>query len=298
MTISSGEIQPILNQIRNNQKDVGYQRQILNNYQQLVDILKKENSAIHSTYYDNVTRNSADGQQSKYVFQSSSILNTLYNYGFWVYMILAIILCVVIVRKTFKVYEKVLLVLAILTYPFYIYPLEELSYVVSVYLWDLVISVAYNTGHGNTSLEYGLSPNAGGDTSVSQTKDVAMDEKVDSGKKEVTPAPTLFIPRTLPPKPTATLSTLSFEATDTTFSAGSGSSGPAGPANSLADSNTISLAQSYEAAWTVAPSNPPKINGPTPIPDVTPYQGPAGTTSPGSSVEPTTPAPPEHTVAP
>jgi hypothetical protein len=271
MSISSSEFNTILSKIQNNQKDIGYQTQILKNYQQLVDSLKKENSAVYSTYYDSITRNSADSQQSKYVFQSSSILNNLYNYGFWIYLLLAVILCVVILRKSFNMYYKFILVAAILTYPFYIYPLEELSYRVSVYIWNLIISVAYNSGYGNTSIEYGLSSNAGGNMVSSSVGNLAGgsdsttggENGVKGGKggaggaggagsagAETTPP--LFIPRTLPPIPTQTLSTLQFDSTN-------------------AEPQTVDTAN-----WPEPPAEEPQINGTTPEPPLTPQPGPPG----------------------
>jgi multisubunit Na+/H+ antiporter MnhG subunit len=135
--------------------------QLLNNYQQLFDTVKKENDTINSTYSNNWTLNTAAGQQSKYLYQSSSILSTINTYGFWIYMILAVILCVIIWRNPFNIYFRIIIIVSILTYPFYIYPLEELSYKISVYIWDVLLSNTYDNGYNNTSLEYGLNGSAG-----------------------------------------------------------------------------------------------------------------------------------------
>ena len=155
MAYTSDQVYSLLGQIENNQHDSGYQIQILNNYQQLIDTVNKENSIIRSSF-DKITFNSADGQQSKYIYQSSTILSKIYNYGFWIYLVLAVILCIVIWMKPDSIYMKVFLVVAILLYPFYIYPLEELSYVVSTYIWDILLSITYDNGYKNTSIEYGL----------------------------------------------------------------------------------------------------------------------------------------------
>ena len=96
MSFSINQVQSLLSQIQNNQSDSGYQIQLLNNYQQLLDTVKKENQSIYSTYYSTMTVNSADAQQSKYVYESSSTLSKIYNYGFWIYIVLGIILSIII----------------------------------------------------------------------------------------------------------------------------------------------------------------------------------------------------------
>lgn len=158
MSFTIQQLQSVLGEIQGNQHDGGYQIQILNNYQQLLDTVTKENNIIKSTYIDGITVNSADGQQSKYVYQSSNILKTINYYGVWIYLVLAVILCVVIYfRQSFSIFLKIPLFFLILTYPYYIYPLEEWSYIISVYVWDVLLSVVYSNGYGNTSLEYGVS---------------------------------------------------------------------------------------------------------------------------------------------
>ena len=156
MSVSANQIQSILSQAQSTQHDSGYQIQILNNYQQLIDSVKKENYTINATYIDGISVNSANSQQSKYVIQSSTILGNLNKYGFWIYLILGFLLSAIIIMKPMNMYYKFILVFFILTYPFYIYPLEEFTYRISKYLSDLTMSIAYNTGYGNTSLEYGI----------------------------------------------------------------------------------------------------------------------------------------------
>jgi len=56
---------------------------------------------------------------------------------------------------------KVLMIAGILLYPFYIYPLEELSFIVSTYIWDLLLSNTYDNGYSKTSIEYGLNGTSG-----------------------------------------------------------------------------------------------------------------------------------------
>jgi len=156
MSISAGEIQALLSQAQSIQNDAGYQIQILNNYQQLIDTVKKENKTIKATYIDGIAVNSADSQQSRYVIQSSSILSNISKYGFWIYLILGLILSGIIITKPLSIYIRIVLVALVMLYPFYIYPLEELLYAMSRYIWSVITSVAYNTGYGNTSMEYGI----------------------------------------------------------------------------------------------------------------------------------------------
>ena len=89
----------LLQGVQNHQNDLGYQMQILNNYQQLYDTVQKENNVIYSTYYQDLTFNSANSRQSGYVYQSTGILNTVSLYGFWIYIALAVVLSVIVFRK-------------------------------------------------------------------------------------------------------------------------------------------------------------------------------------------------------
>ena len=223
MSYTAADVQVLLSNIQESQHDVGYQIQLLNNYQQLSDAVQKQNNMIYSTYYDKITFNSADSQQSKYVFQSSLILKNLYTYGFWIYITLAILLCVLIWRNEMNVWYKVILVVAILLYPFYIYPLEELSYRISSYIWALLLSVSYDNGYGNMSMEHGLSLNAGEAASVDGGSSVGIKGKSSAGgyssvgesspdetdsttenkgNIKTNKIPPLYVPPTLPPPPT------------------------------------------------------------------------------------------------
>jgi hypothetical protein len=172
MAYTANDVYSLLSQIQNNQNDGGYQTQILNNYQQLLDTVSKENNILDSTYNKKWTFNSLAGQQSKYMYQSSTILSKIYTYGFWIYLILAVILCVVVSIKPNSIFIKVILVLIIILYPFYIYPLEEFCYMISVYIWSLLLSNTYDNGYNNTSIEYGLNGSPGSFGPEEGSKDV------------------------------------------------------------------------------------------------------------------------------
>jgi len=197
------------------QNDLGYQIQILNNYQQLHDAVKKENDSIYSTYYHDITFNSANSQQSKYVYQSSTILSTINKWGFWIYIVLAIILSIMIFRNEMDMLSKIGYILLVLLYPFYIYPLEELTYKVSVYIWNLLISVTYDNGYKNTSLEYAI---ASGEKlsgpPVSEKAPALLHEAsyVTNDKDENgNDIPPLYVPPARPTAPRGTPAPLSFD---------------------------------------------------------------------------------------
>jgi hypothetical protein len=99
---------------------------------------------------------SADAQQVKYTNQSTSILSTVYKYTFYVYMILAVILCGVIFFKAkFSIPKQIFLYLLILLFPFYIYAVENILYIAAAYLYNLVLSNIYSNGFSTTQMEYG-----------------------------------------------------------------------------------------------------------------------------------------------
>ena len=217
----------ILQGVQNHQNDLGYQLQILNNYQQLHDAVEKENNSIYSTYYHDLTFNSANSRQSKYVSQSTSILNTINAWGFWIYSVLAIVLSILIIRTEMGFYYKMILVLLTITYPFYIYPLEEITYKLSVYIWNLLISVTYDNGYKNTSLAYGIASGeklSGPPVSekaaslVHEASYVTGEKKGEKGETgEVIPP--LYIPPTRASAPKRTQATLEFDISNDSSSA-------------------------------------------------------------------------------
>jgi len=131
-----------------------FQTQTLNNYRTLYDKVKAENDRIENTYNKIQNEHSADVQKSKYVNLSEAIIKNVYTYSFWIYMVLAIVLCVFVYNHDFSNIIKVVLFIVILGFPFYIYFLENLTYTVSIYLYNIIISISYNNGYSNTNIEY------------------------------------------------------------------------------------------------------------------------------------------------
>ena len=210
----------ILQGVQNHQNDLGYQLQILNNYQQLHDAVEKENNTIYSTYYHDLTFNSANSRQSKYVYQSTTILNTINNWGFWIYIALAIVLSVLIIRTEMGIYSKIGLVIATVGYPFYIYPLEQITYILTAYIWNLLISVTYDNGYKNTSLEYAVAsgeklsgpPVSEKPASLLNEASYVTSEHGENGEE----IPPLYVPPTRPPAPQRTEATLTFDTSTST----------------------------------------------------------------------------------
>ena len=121
-----------------------FQQQVLRNYTLLYDKVKTENDRIKNTYDVMKNANSASGQKSKYVNQSTQILQKIYNVLFWIYLVLAVGLSVVIYMYSKQgLYMKVFLILLVLLFPFYIYPLEIFVFEILRYLYSLVLSVVY-----------------------------------------------------------------------------------------------------------------------------------------------------------
>ena len=123
---------------------LSFQQQVLKNYTLLYDKVKTENERIKNTYDVMKNANSASGQKSKYVNQSTQILQKIYNVLFWIYLVLAVGLSVVIYMYSKQgLYMKVFLILLVLLFPFYIYPLEIFVFEILRYLYSLVLSVVY-----------------------------------------------------------------------------------------------------------------------------------------------------------
>ena len=123
---------------------LSFQQQVLRNYTLLYDKVKTENDRIKNTYDVMKNANSASGQKSKYVNQSTQILQKIYDVLFWIYLVVAVGLSVVIYMYSKQgIYMKVFLILLVLLFPFYIYPLEIFVFEILRYLYSLVLSVVY-----------------------------------------------------------------------------------------------------------------------------------------------------------
>jgi hypothetical protein len=127
-----------------------YQNQLLNTYQSLLDKVTVENNMIEKSYPDT----SISGQKSIYINKSSDTLASINKWLFWIYIALAIVLCVLIVMKPYSIPFKIFIVALIISFPFYIHPAETLTYQISMYIYSILLSVVYNNGYGNTKLEY------------------------------------------------------------------------------------------------------------------------------------------------
>lgn len=156
-TYTSGEVYGIITDLKGDRENkiASYQKEVLNTYTTLYNKLKSENERLKATDDKNKNHHSTDGQQSKYVNQSASILSTIYFYMFWIYIALGLVLCVFIYLQPFSIIMKIVYFIIILGFPFYIYILENLFYNVSIYLYKIIISVAYTNGFSDTNIEYG-----------------------------------------------------------------------------------------------------------------------------------------------
>jgi hypothetical protein len=128
----------------------GYQTQVLNTYQTLLDKVTTENKMIEKSY----PGLSVAGQKSIYINQSTETLTGINTILYWLYIVVAVILSVMIIRKSFSIGYKIALVIVIIGFPFYIYWIEELTYKLSMYIYSVLLSIVYNNGFANTKLEY------------------------------------------------------------------------------------------------------------------------------------------------
>jgi lipopolysaccharide export LptBFGC system permease protein LptF len=131
-----------------------FQMQTLNNYTTLYNKVKAENDRLENTYNKIKNEHSADAQKSKYIGLSEQILKTVYTYAFWIYMILAVVLCILIYNKPLSPMMKTILIIVIIGFPFYIYLIENVTYTVCIYLYNIMVSTVYNNGYSNTNIEY------------------------------------------------------------------------------------------------------------------------------------------------
>lgn len=135
-------------------KLLAFQIQILNNYTTLHNKVKTENDRIDKTYDKIKNEHSADSQKSKYVELSQKILKNIYLYSLVIYMVLSLVLCVLIYYKPFTLTMKIAFIVIILGFPFYIFFLENITYKISIYLYNLTLSTVYTNGYSNANIEY------------------------------------------------------------------------------------------------------------------------------------------------
>jgi hypothetical protein len=140
------DLDGVINRIGSDRENsiIQFQQQVYNNYSLLYDKVKTENTQITNTFDGIQNVNSANGQKSKYITQSTQILQRIYGVLFWIYLVLAIGLSVVIYMFSKQgLYMKIFWILVILLFPFYIYPLEIYVFEIFRYLYSLVLSVVY-----------------------------------------------------------------------------------------------------------------------------------------------------------
>jgi hypothetical protein len=140
------DLDSVINVISGNRESsmIQYQTQVLTNYTMLLDKVKKENIQLANSFDYMKNQSSADGQKSKYVNQSTQILEKIYNVLFWIYLVVAVGLSVVIYMYSKQgIYMKVFFILLVLLFPYYIYPLENFVFEIMRYLYSLVLSVVY-----------------------------------------------------------------------------------------------------------------------------------------------------------
>lgn len=145
-TYSKSDLDNVINVISGNRESsmIQYQNQVLTNYTMLLDKVKKENIQLANSFDYMKNESSADGQKSKYVNQSTQILEKIYNVLFWIYLVVAVGLSVVIYMYSKQgIYMKVFFILLVLLFPYYIYPLENFVFEIMRYLYSLVLSVVY-----------------------------------------------------------------------------------------------------------------------------------------------------------
>jgi len=145
-TYIEDKVKDVINVISGNRESsmIQYQKQVLTNYTMLLDKVKKENIQLANTFDYMKNQSSADGQKSKYVNQSTQILEKIYNVLFWIYLVVAVGLSVVIYMYSKQgIYMKVFFILLVLLFPYYIYPLENFVFEIMRYLYSLVLSVVY-----------------------------------------------------------------------------------------------------------------------------------------------------------
>lgn len=154
--LNVGNVKSALAQLTVNTDDKirTFQLQTLNNYTTLFNKVKAENDRLENTYNKIKNEHSADAQKSRYVGLSEQILKTIYTYSFWIYILLAVVLCVLIYYKPLSPIMKAGIIVAILGFPFYIFPLENATYILCIYLYNIMVSTVYNNGYSNTNIEY------------------------------------------------------------------------------------------------------------------------------------------------
>lgn len=156
-TYSVSDVRTALDRLTTNtdSRIKSYQTQVLNNYNALYDKVKAENDRIQQTYEKRFNDHSADAQQSKYVDLSQKILKTVYDYAFWIYIALSIVLYFFIWTKSgYSIPIKIILLIVIFGFPYYIYFLENIIYSYSLYMYYVIVSLVYNNGFSNSSIEY------------------------------------------------------------------------------------------------------------------------------------------------
>jgi len=129
-----------------------YQKQLINTYQSLYSKVEAENDFLKQKYANDSS--SASLQNSKYVDQSRTTLRQINTALFWIYLVLALVFSGLLIRRPLSIWFKILLVGILIGFPFYIYLIEKYLYIAMMYIYSLLLSITYDSGYGNTLIEY------------------------------------------------------------------------------------------------------------------------------------------------
>ena len=113
-------------------------------YNSLYDKITQENEVLEQLYNN---RNSAEPQKTKYIKITEQAINIVNYYLFLIYMLFCFFLAVFIYYSDYTFIAKFVIIILIVTYPWYIFSLQEFVFKISSFFVSVLTSSVYDNGY-------------------------------------------------------------------------------------------------------------------------------------------------------
>ena len=116
-------------------------------YAELSSAVNQQNAILERAIQDYKGNHATEYRNAMYETESTDGVNTSYMIAFWVYYILAVVLTLVLFLYNLpsSMSIRVLIVIILAIFPFIVYSLEKMIYLLLKYIYSLVTSTVYTT---------------------------------------------------------------------------------------------------------------------------------------------------------
>lgn len=124
--------------------DENKQNNLITTYGVLIDKIKYENEMIYNSYLSGINN------KSENINKTSDILDNIFYYLVTIYYILAIGVCSFLLFDSYSISIKIILILLIIFFPYYIFVIQRVSFYIYNYIYTILLSQVYMNGYYNS----------------------------------------------------------------------------------------------------------------------------------------------------